>query len=387
MVVTVVGFLKVMIVLVSQIMPGTDLVNWIIGASLVLADFEKGRLPSGSLYGAYTGLFVFLAPFYWLWTLLPLQHPPLAKMIASSSSPAFALNFLMRFPILLFDLIIGILLFHLVRQQTGSSRNGGIALCAWYLNPYNIYWTLWAGYFDGIPAAVLILAVLCGTKKQWVYSGLFLTLAGILRLFPFLALPFFLVYALRDSIRSALKLFLAFLVPLVTLFLMEVHLMGSLNVAVAGLIAVPLKEYWLLYFYGIPVGSALFRLTPFLLLVQLYLAKEHWRKASLTHLTTACLLVVMVSSFGGIEHIIWVMPFLAAYFAISLDGLGLFALTVIAALLFSQLTLELSELLPLFAGWLYGLEAAYLIKLNLEGSEIHTRLQSLKTKFLATNLG
>jgi len=366
--------LKVMTALFTQIVRGSDLFNWITGASLVLADLESGRLPSVPSYGAYTGIYTLLAPFYWLWSILPIQHPPLNAMIESNSPSAVSLNFLMRFPILLFDLLAGFLIYHLVRLKTGSSRKGGVAFCGWYLNPYNIYWTIYWGGYDVIPTAILILAVLFGERKQWAYSGLFLSIAGMLRLFPFLAIPFFLLYAIRDNIRSALRFCLSSFLLLVAAFLAQVYVTGSYQTVLLQMIAVPMKQDWLVHFYGFALANTLFKLTPFLLLTQLYLTNRYWRTSSLMHLTTAFLLILMMTSVSGISyHFIWVTPFLAAYYALDLNGLGLLALTFLSACLYPPLVglNEIEVFRPLFAGCLYGLEAAYLLKLNLEGSQLH----------------
>ena len=380
--VVVAGVLKVLLVRMNLTFdPTSDFFNWTVGTGLVFVDLTHGKLPSIAVYGAYLGIEMLLTPFYWFWTLLPTQHPSVYAMSGSSSPEAISLVILMKLPILLFDLAIGILLFRLVRQQTGSSRKAGVAFCAWYLNPYNAYWTVLYGGYDVIPTAFLILAVILGSGKRWFSSGLCLSLAGFLRLFPFLAVPFFLVYALRDSIRAALKLCLSCSLPLIATFLTQVYIAGSYDAALSELLEVPVKQSWLLYFYGASIAGNLLKLTPFLLLVQLYLAGKYWKNesSSLTHLTTACLLVVLGTTIygirGGINHLVWVTPFLAAYCALNLDGLGLLILTLISATLYAPpiSTRETELLRPLFTGFLYGLEAAYLLKLNLDGGRIVLR--------------
>jgi hypothetical protein len=379
--VIVAGVLKVLVVLLARggyyVGGGqtSDFFNWIAGTRDIFDGLTHGILPSISKYGAYTGIMILLIPFYWLWTLLPVPHPVLEAMPGSGSLAEVSLIVLMKIPILLFDLAVGILISRLVWEQTGSSRKGGIAFCAWYLYPYNAYWTIFYGGYDVIPTAVLILAVIFGSKKRWFWGGISLSLAGLLRLFPFFVVPFFLVYALRDSIRAALKFLLSCSLPLVATFLTQAYIAGSFDAALSGLTELSVSQSWLLYFYGPPLANTnnLFRLSPFLLLVQLYLTGRYWKTgtSSLTHFTTASLLVVLGSSVEGIRyHFVWVTPFLAAYFALNLDGLGLLTLTFISAALYPPLfSIRETELLrPLFAGWLYGLEAAYLLKLNLDSA-------------------
>lgn len=179
-----------------------DFSNWVRGAGYSFLLFSKAQLPTPN---AYAGLEAILAPFYWLWTVLPIPHPALNEMVGQYSTAELALVFVMKIPALAFDLFAGFLLYELVRDRTGVERKGWIAFLVWYLNPYNIYWMYYYGGFDVIPTAILLLAVVYGNGGKWIQSGLCASLAAILRLFPFALFPFFVVYVGQAGIAACRK--------------------------------------------------------------------------------------------------------------------------------------------------------------------------------------
>ena len=119
--------------------PWGDMINWSTGASNVLGYLSVGRYPPISVTGVYGPLQVILAPFFWIWTKLPINHPPLASLPLTNSTPAFSLSILMKLPSFLADMATGGLVYKLVKQMTNSERKSQIALLSWYCNPFNIY--------------------------------------------------------------------------------------------------------------------------------------------------------------------------------------------------------------------------------------------------------
>jgi hypothetical protein len=98
---------------------------------------------------------------------------------------------------------------------------------------------------------------------------------------------------------------------------------------------------------------------------------RYWRnnvKTSLVHFSIAPLLVLSASSYAMPYHFIWVSPFLTAYYMMEKDRLRLFVLTFLFGSLFvASFTsrLPLHPILPLVAGFFYGTQGAYLVKLNM----------------------
>jgi hypothetical protein len=365
---------------------GADLFNWVSGARFILISLSQGRVPSIAVTGAYTGLIFVLAPFYWLWTILPIPHPSLAQMAAGPSTEEYLLMLIMKIPIALSDLLAGILTSRLVQRATHSKKTARKAFLVWYLNPFNIFWLYYFSRFDVIPTSVVLLAALFGNSRQWLRSGFCLAIAAMLRLFPFLLLPFFMLYSLRDKPQSAIKLLASFLAPVTLVLLSQLSVITSFETILVSTIGLPLSQNWLLSYYGFSIAPSLFKLTPFLLAVQLYFVGRYWKMApnlSLVHFSIAPLLVLSAASYTEPYHFIWVSPFLTVYYMIEKDRLQLFILTFLLASLFVASYasgLPFYPFLPLIAGFFYGIKAAYLVKLNAGAmrSQIRTVLASLR---------
>ena len=179
-----------------------DFANWIYTASFFFNDISRGALPQ-TLIGPYAGINLLLSSFFAIWTILPVSHPSLYTFIGYNyffvpSTPAYLLLIIMKLPILLFDLITGLVAYLIVRRTTGSSSIAAWAFLLWYLNPYNFYVISWGngGTFDVIPAAVVLMAVLFANQRRWASAGISLSAATILRIFPIIIFPFFMIYAL-----------------------------------------------------------------------------------------------------------------------------------------------------------------------------------------------
>lgn len=350
---------------------GDDFFNWVSGARFVLISLSEGRLPSLADTGAYTGLFVVLAPFYWLWTILPIPHPSLAQMAAGPSTEEYLLVLIMKIPIIMSDLFTGMLTALLVQRATQSNKAAQKAFFVWYLNPFNVFWMYYFGGFDVVPTFVVFLAALFGNSKQWFRSGFCLAVASLLRLFPFLLVPFFVLYSIKDNSRSSIKLFASFLAPVSCLLLSQLNVIASFDRVLTAIVNIPLSQNWLLGYYGFSFAPGLFMLTPFLLGVQLYMMSRYWKKElsySLIHFSLAPLLVLFVASYTEPYHFVWVSPFLTAYYVMEKDRLQLFVLTFLFASLYvAGFTPQhpLYPFQPLIAGFFLGTKATYLLKLNL----------------------
>lgn len=377
-----VGTLKLLLIFIVPVC--CDFVNWVYLSQGIFADLIGGRLPSVAQTGPYTGLGLVLVPFFALWAFLPIQHPSLSTFIGTKyffvpSVEGYLLVFLMKLPILVFDVLTGLLTYEVVRRMTGSSETGGKAFLFWYLNPFNAYlMNSWSspGTFDVVPTAILLLAVLCGSGNRWFRAGLCLSIAGIIRLFPVLLLPFFLAYTVRESPRATGKMLLGFVMPLAVALLTQASAMGgSMEAALSAVVAIPLRSPYLMDFYGLPITTFLV-LTPFLFLVQLYVVRRYWHngEAPLANLILASLLVLLLSSYHHPYHFIWVVPFLTAYFVTRHDALALFPLLFFFAFLssegFDATNSSIVLLQPLLAGVFYGLKGSYLLKINIEASHL-----------------
>jgi hypothetical protein len=297
---------------------------------------------------AYTGMALFLAPFYALWAALPIDHPPISHMIGDKYfvvTPASLLLVLsMKLPIFVLDLATAVFIFYLVRRLTYSAALGGRGFLLWYLNPYNTFMIEIWGSYDIVPAAILLLAVLLAVRSHWVKSAVSLFAATVLRIFPLLLFPTFWFSVDRTSKRRGIWFAGAYLAPILAVFILLALKFGSFHAIGDIIVGTATYERWILpILYGFPITSGL-DLAPnvvdvpvplilFALPVQLYVIAAFWRKnrCSILDMTLASLLVYFAASFHEPYHFTWVTPLLTAYVAMKKERLTLFGYLFLAA--------------------------------------------------------
>ena len=374
-VVATVGILKMASIFLVPVC--CDFVNWVRLASIIFTQISSGRLPSVDQTGAYTGLGLFLALFFAIWSALPVPHPKVETLMGNNyffvpSPEGYALLFMMKLPILLFDLLTAVLIQTVAKRATGSTLIGGRAFVLWYLNPLNLYLMNSGanpGAFDVIPAAGLLMAIVLCSSKRWLGAGICLAAATMLRLFPILLFPFFVVYSFGEGRQASFRLSLGFIAPIAVALLSQAYSIGSPKAAVDVVSALILRNPWVLNYYGFSIGTYL-TLMPFLLLVQIYLVGRYWRERRLlVTVMLAALLVVFATTYHQPYHFIWIMPLLTAYAFIDRDTLYLFIPLCLAAFLSSEgyapLDPTLTLLQPFFIGIFYAVKTSYLVKINL----------------------
>jgi len=353
---------------------GGDFLSWIIGASYVLQTVLAGELPSLSTYGVYIGIETVLAPFFWVWTKLPVEHPNLSSLV-QHTAPAISLALLMKFPIFLFDVATLILLLRVVRHITNSEQKSIVAALTWFVNPFNFYMLYFFGAMDVIPIAVFMLAVDFGLDGRWFRCGVSTIISGLLRLFAFAVYPFF--FALTKTKPSRGRLILGAVLPLVLM----IGLLYLSRDTLATVFNVPAKEFWLLEFLGFNVlGMQFVRWSPVLVLFQLYVVFRFWREdTNIVYLASVSLLALSLGAtlYGGeSQHFLWLSPLLSACVAMRLEDGWIYVLTFFTALMaptvnpFYQWTPEPILFDTFLAAAFYAMKATYLLKLNLSNLRI-----------------
>lgn len=350
----------------------TDFMNWIISTSQVVSFISTGHFPPISTFGVYLGTEIILTPFFWLWTILPIEHPHLHNLI-NYTTPAISLVVLMKLPILISDIFTAIILTRLIKRITNSEKRCAIACLSWLANPYNFYYLYVFGSMDVIPATILLIAVTLAWSQKLTRSGFTTAIGGLIRIYPLAALPFFL--HLNKSMRERLLLITGSLFPLACILVL-------LNAAAKGgtssILSIPLTQYWLLEFLGGNIsGGQLIILTPFLLSTQLYVVFRFWRaEPNALHLATVPILALLLAATtyaGSSNHFIWISALLSACVAIHPEEAWLFASTFIAAYLSParypfdlQIVNQSRQILDnLLAGAFWAMKAIYLVRLNL----------------------
>jgi len=348
---------------------GEDFGNWTLGASLVLHTILAGKLPALSTYGVYIGIEVVLMPFYWVWTLLPVEHPNLANLTQHTPS-AVSLALMMKLPILLCDIATLILLLRVVRRITNSEEKSIVAGLTWFVNPFNFYMLYFFGAMDIIPIAVFLLAISFELDGRWFRWGVATMLSGLLRLFAFAIYPFFIPLTRTKLSRG--NFILGSMIPLA----FAVGLLYLSHDSLAIVFNIPARQFWLLEFLGFNVlGLQFVRLSPVLVLFQLYVVFRFWRRdTNIVYLASVSLLALLLGAtlYGGeAQHFLWVSPLLSACVAMRLEDSWVYALTIFTALTaptvnpFYQWTPSPILFDTFLAGAFYAMKAIYLLKLNL----------------------
>ena len=342
----------------------SDFFDWVNLASNTFSSLQQGSLPSIEEHGVYTGMIVFLAPFYGIGSTLS------ASMGLSQSASWFLLIFFMKLPIILFDLFAGLLVY-LISGRLGSRIPATTAFFLWYLNPYAFYLMEYIGTFDIVSTTLVLFAILLGMRKAWLGAGLILSFATILRIYPIFTFPFFALYALKDKgTLSPYKFLSAFILPVAAILIIQPFAIVNF---VSNISNNPISETYLLqYFEGIPRDSTL-PSTFFLSAVQILLAAMFWRSNSpLTNLVLASLLVLLTTTYHEPYHFTWLIPLLTIYYAVNkpawtLPFVSVFATACLASLGYNTpLDSILTYLEAIFAGAFYAVKAVYVAKLNLE---------------------
>jgi hypothetical protein len=345
----------VLIILTPPVGEWGDFYNWVLNSQQVLLVVSSGHLASLWGMGAYLGLSVLVSPLLWLWSALPTQHIALGD-IAAHPSLSHSFLLVMKLPILALDITTGLLVRKLVHIHD-HTLTGTRAFLAWYLNPYTWVWLYWYSTYDIIPTAIVTLSVLVAMKGRWFQSGICLSVACLLRLFPALIFPFFLVFANRTGRQSVLRVVLGFIAPLIAALMALSVATGSTPFGLLSeSLGIPLRQPWLLDFYGFSITDSSISLTPFFLLVQLYLVLV-WKnkRYSLMHGTLVSLLAVFVGAYHHGYHFLWASPFLTSHLDLDRATTPLYVLTYILAF-FSPISYE-GGVIVIFDPHLYPLLA------------------------------
>ena len=113
--------------------------------------------------------------------------------------------FILKIPYLIFDLLLGLLLYKIY-----SSRK---ILLFWLFNPLNLYLIYILGNFDIVPVTFTFLSFYFLRRHQLALSGLALGIAVAFKAYPLLILPFFLFYY-PFSLKKFITYLIAFSLPL-----------------------------------------------------------------------------------------------------------------------------------------------------------------------------
>lgn len=151
-----------------------------------------------------------------IWSILPFGHPAISSVWTVDNfvpSPGiFVLVFMVKFPLLILDVMTGILLYRHILEEGLSQQKAFYALLLWLLNPYVLLNEMW-GALDLLSTFLTVLAFVSIRKDKYSRGAIALAAAIATRLFPLMLLPTFPAF-FRNR-RSALLLSISALFGLV----------------------------------------------------------------------------------------------------------------------------------------------------------------------------
>jgi len=232
-----------------------------------------------------------------------------------------------------------VLLLALRKMLPGRDR---LLLVIYWLSPIILLATYWYGLNDLVPVLLLVLALHFSRRLKFFHAGVFCAAAMSAKLSMILAVPFFLIYLVRNrALRQLLPSFLAGGASFGLLFGLPFLFSDS---GMHMLLSNP--EMGKIYQFALSVGNSTFiYVVPMVYLVMLYAA---WRVRRLNYelfhamLGMSFMLVVLLTP-ASPGWFIWIMPLLISYQALSgriaIALVGLFsALYVLSSLLLMPAT-------------------------------------------------
>lgn len=166
-------------------------------------------------------------------SLLPVvpQLAPLATVTGFSFlvSPSPAALLAWKAPLIVSDLLVGLLLYHLAGQLAPSAPDRRpLVVALWFLNPLVIWSSVVDGEVDSLVALFLLLLLLSLLYRWWTLAGFAIALGTFTKGYPFIFLPVALVVAVGPALaraepwaaaRRALLRLAAGIVPVLLVFL------------------------------------------------------------------------------------------------------------------------------------------------------------------------
>lgn len=255
--------------------------------------------------------------------LVVLNYPPavylfhglfsyLFKLLGLSALNQPNINFLLlKLPYLIFDLLIGIILYKLV----GSNKKATLAFALWMFNPVNLYVTYMLGQFDIIPTFFIILAVYFVIKNKFKWAALAIGFGVAFKLSPiFLAVPIAIynksfLGRIKLLILTGLPYFVSILPYIFSKSFRATALFAEQNtkslyasISVSGAESILLFPAVLLFFYLViwffPLKMNIYKL--FLIPLLLFFIFTHFHPQWLIWITPLLILDLITSKFKSI---------------------------------------------------------------------------------------
>jgi Gpi18-like mannosyltransferase len=278
------------------------------------------------------------------------------------TSPAF--NILSKLPLLAADVLIGIIIYDLVKDSTDEKR-ARLSFILWFLNPLVIVIDSFHGQFDVLPALMTVLAFCLFYKRSYLASGIAIGLGTLFKIYPVLLVPLYLssiakleneeLVSISEKIRRIsinwLKLvtgilisFCVFLVPLIDSNIFHDVFNRTVVTSLGGLTLfnvayIPGLE-WLLPFISSHTGfvstSLLVILAVVIILVSVasFFRRKDFPETFLLGHIAILLGIYLTSLTVNPQYVLWILPFLVLSFGLYHQNLKNLLVLSISAMIF-----------------------------------------------------
>lgn len=127
---------------------------------------------------------------------------------ATIASPGFVIG--LKIILTVVDALVGYLLYKLVLEITNDRKKSALAFALWFICPIVVYMSGIQVMFDSLSALMLLLSIILLRRDSNLMCGLVLGLACLLKVFPAICVPIFIMYLViknkEDTKRSAEKI-------------------------------------------------------------------------------------------------------------------------------------------------------------------------------------
>ena len=305
-------------------------------ATVSPSSFDFFNIARGALFvsngtwfqGPYTFSTNFIYLFYRLWLLAPVNHQwPYQDYSFMPSPSGFLLIFILKLPLIAFDILTSVLIYQLVLLFTADRRLSIFATLVWLFNPYLTIAIEMDGTMDIISTFLVVSATYLFVRGRYVVSGICLALATAARFYPIALIPFYPLFLLKEGKYRKLSLMIgSYFISLFVILLpfLASYGKGFLNV----LYELPVggnKEF--IWFFGFmpSVGSTTevkISSVVTVLVIVVFLALRMWKNDR--RLVLDMVLIALIT-YVGLSHwnryyTIWVTPFLTMDLAANWNG-------------------------------------------------------------------
>jgi Gpi18-like mannosyltransferase len=109
-----------------------------------------------------------------------------------------------KFPLLIFDLLTGLVVYSLTKELTEDTTKAKKAFILWFFNPFVLITSYLHGAFDVIAVFFIILGIYFLSKNKYLLSGISFGFGGITKISPFLiAIPLSVLIFLGKTDESS----------------------------------------------------------------------------------------------------------------------------------------------------------------------------------------